>query len=138
MVEQPAEFALRDLKSTQIPAVLTRVVGKGRIAFVPWDLGGFYTRGSLPIHANLLTDIVDSLLPNARQIRSSAHPSVEMVLMNQPDRRRAILHLINGSGQSSNGYFEPIPLHSIELDLMGSFFTREGESRRRRSENRET
>jgi hypothetical protein len=123
MVEQPAEFAFRDLQQTQVPALLTRDVGKGRIAFVPWDLGGFYTRGSLPIHANLFTDIVDALLPNRRQIRSSAHPSIEMVLMSQPDKRRAILHLINGSGQSSSAYFEPIPFHAIEIDLMGSFST---------------
>jgi hypothetical protein len=123
MVEQPAEFALRDLKQTSIPALLTRQVGKGRIAFVPWDLGGFYARGSLPIHADLFCDIVDSLLPNRRQIRSNAHPSVEMVLMSQADKRRAILHLINGSGQSTNGYFEPIPFHALEIDLLGSYST---------------
>jgi len=123
MVEQPAEFAHRDLRQTDIPALITRQVGKGRIAFLPWDIGGLYASGSLPIHADLFTDIVDSLVGNIRQIRSNAHRSVEMVLMSQPDKRRTILHLINCSGQSQNKYFPPIPIHSIDIDLPGSFST---------------
>ena len=121
MVEQPAEFAHRDLKQTDIPALITRQVGKGQIAFLPWDIGGFYAAGSIPIHAGLFTDIVDSLIGNNRQIRSNAHRSIEMVLMHQPDKHRSILHLINCSGQSQNKYFQPIPLHSIDMDLLGSF-----------------
>jgi hypothetical protein len=123
MIEQPAEFAHRDLMQTDIPALITRQIGKGRIAFLPWDIGGFYAGGSLPIHADLFIDIVDSLLGNNRQIRSNAHRCVEMVLMSQPDKRRTILHLINCSGQSQNKYFQPIPLHSIDIDLLGSFST---------------
>jgi hypothetical protein len=122
MVENPVEFALRDLKQTEVPALLTRNVGKGRITFVPWDIGGLYTRGSVPIHAEMFIDIVDSLLPK-RQIKSSAHPSVEMVLMNQPDKRRTILHLINNSGQLQNGYVAPVPFHSVDIDLAGSYST---------------
>jgi hypothetical protein len=123
MLEQPAEFAHRDLKHSEIPALINRQFGEGRIAFVPWDIGGLYARASLPIHANLFCDIVDSLLPDGRQIRSNAHPSIEMVLMSQPDKRRAILHLINCSGQSQDGFFQPIPFESMDIDVMGSFST---------------
>jgi hypothetical protein len=121
MIEEPVEFAHRDLRHTDIPALLAVNVGKGRVTVVPWDLGGAFTRGGLPIHANLFVDIVDSLLPAGRQIRTSAHPSIEMVLMEQPDRQRAVLHLINASGQSKNGYYPSIPMHAIDIEVKGDY-----------------
>ncbi len=119
--EEPLEPSDLNLESTDIPALITRDVGKGRIAFVPWDIGGYYNRELLPVHAGLFTDIVDSLLQDGRQIISNAPVGVEMVFMYQPDKQRSILHLINCSGKTQDGFREPEIFRSIDIDLAGDF-----------------
>ena len=75
-------------------------------------------RTSLPAHAGLLRDVIGQLVP-PRQIRSNAHPLVEMTLMRQGSR--TLLHLINLSGHSQTGYFDPIPMRDIRIELAGNF-----------------
>jgi hypothetical protein len=51
MIENPAEVSQSDLKHTNIPALLIRDHGKGRIAYLPWQAGAIYDRVALPSHA---------------------------------------------------------------------------------------
>jgi hypothetical protein len=95
--------------------------GKGKIAYIPWDVGGLYYRLSSPSHAGLVADLIDHLLPNGRQLKSNAHPLVEMTLMNQPKRNRTIVHLVNMSGHSGTAYFSPLPMRDIEVQVEGRF-----------------
>jgi hypothetical protein len=79
-----------------------------------------YYRHSLNSHAGLFHDVLDRLnLP--RQIRTNAHPLVQMSLMRQD--RRTLLHLINMSGHSQTGYFAPIPMSGIRVRVAGAFKT---------------
>ena len=63
-----------------------KTVGKGRVAWIPWDAAGLYYRHSLPAHAGLMANLVDHLLPGGRQLVTNAHPLVEMSLMKQGNR----------------------------------------------------
>ena len=90
----------------------------GRAAWIPWDLAGLYYRHSLPAHAGVLRDVVSRLLPK-RQLRTGAHPLVEMTLMRQRDRH--LLHLINLSGHSDTAYFDAVPMSGIRVQVAGSF-----------------
>ena len=65
--------------------------------------------------------MIDHLLPNGRQLKSNAHPLVEMTLMNQPKRNRTIVHLVNLSGHSGTAYFSPLPMRDIEVQVEGKF-----------------
>jgi len=121
MIENPAEVSQSDLKQTQIPALLVRDHGAGRIAYLPWDLGALYDRMAIPSHANLLTDLVDHLLPVGRQLLSDAHSSVEMVLAYQQKTGRHFLHLINLSGQTQNNYMDAISMGPIHISIIGKF-----------------
>jgi hypothetical protein len=123
MIENPAEVSQSDLKHTNIPAVLKRDHGTGKIAYLPWDLGALYDRLALPQHAQLLTDMVDQLLVKGRQLKTNAHSSVEMVLSAQEKSKRLMLHLINLSGQTQNNYMDAIPMSSIEVSVMGKYMT---------------
>ena len=67
-----------------------------------------------------MRDVVNRLLPK-RQLRTSAHPLVEMTLMRQRDRH--LLHLINLSGHSDTAYFDPLPMSGIRVQVAGSFKT---------------
>ena len=68
-----------------------------------------------------MADVVDLLLPAGRQLRTNAHPLVEIVVMRQPERGRTLVHLVNASGHSDTAYFEPIELRELALDLAGDF-----------------
>ncbi len=114
----PPEFVHIDMKDTDTPAMVSERIGKGRVVWIPWDLGGLYYRLSLPAHAGLFRDVFDHLEPQ-RQIRTNAHPLVEMSLMRQGGR--TLLHLINLSGHSETGYFAPVPMEAIRVQVAGSF-----------------
>ena len=117
----PPEKVHIDQVETNKPGLLISDHGKGQIAYVPWDIGGLYYRLSSPSHAGLIGDLIDHLLPDGRQLKSNAHPLVEMTLMNQPGRNRSIVHLVNMSGHSGTAYFAPLPMRDIEIQVEGKF-----------------
>lgn len=118
----PPEFVHIDMKDTDTPALAMRKMGKGTVAWIPWNLGGMYYLHSLPAHAGLFRDLMDRLLPR-RQLRTNAHPLVEMTVMRQGSR--TLLHLINLSGHSQTAYHAPVPMGAIQIRLAGSFRTGE-------------
>jgi hypothetical protein len=116
----PPEKVWSDKVETTVPGVVTIGHGSGRVVYVPWDVGGLYYRHSSPAHAGLMTDLVDRLLPHGRQLRTNAHPLVEMTLMTQPALRRTLVHLVNGSGHHDTAYFAPIAMSDVRLELPAS------------------
>ncbi len=108
-----------DKVETTIPGVIVASHGDrgGRIAYVPWDVGGLYYRQSSQGHAGLMTDLIDHLLPRSRQLTTSAHPLVEITVMRQPAKWRTLVHLVNLSGHSDTAYFDPLPMRDISIDL---------------------
>lgn len=116
----PPEFVHIDMKDTDTPAIVTRPVGKGTITWIPWNAGALYYHQSLPAHAGLLRDVMDGLNPH-RQLRTNAHPLVEITLMRQGGR--TLLHLVNLSGHSQTGYFPPVPMRDIQIEVAGEFKT---------------
>jgi hypothetical protein len=114
----PPEFVHIDMKDTATPAIAQRSLGKGQATWIPWDLGGMYYRHSLPAHAGLFRDVLKKL-HGQRQIRTNAHPLVEITLMNQ--KGRTLLHLVNLSGHSQTAYFAPVPMRDIRVGVAGSF-----------------
>jgi hypothetical protein len=114
----PPELVHVDMKETDTPAIVTRQLGRGTVTWIPWNLGGLYYLHSLPAHADLFRDVVERLNPH-RQLRTNAHPLVEITIMRQGGR--TLLHLINLSGQSQTGYFPPVPMSDIHVEVAGDF-----------------
>ncbi|MGH9160648.1 MAG: hypothetical protein ACRD2X_11785 [Vicinamibacteraceae bacterium] len=117
----PPEKVHIDRVETNAPGVLMASRGQGRVAYVPWDVGSLYYRHSSPGHMGLVTDLIDHLLPNGRQLKTNAHPLVEMTVMRQPRSGRTLVHLVNISGHSSTAYFSPIEMRDIDLAITGRF-----------------
>jgi hypothetical protein len=115
----PPEKVWGDKIETTVPGLIFTEHGKGRVAYVPWDVGGLYYRHSSESHAGLMSDLIDHLLPAGRQLRSDAHPLVEMTLMAQPARGRTLIHLVNGTGHHDTAYFPPVELRNIRIELAG-------------------
>jgi len=113
----PPEKVWSDKVETAVPGLVFGNYEKGRVAYIPWDVGGLYYRHSSPAHAGLMADVIDRLLPNGRQARTDAHPLVEMTVMDQPQRRRTLVHLVNGTGHQDTAYFPPVELRDIRIEL---------------------
>jgi hypothetical protein len=113
----PPEKVWSDKVETAVPGLVFADHGKGRAAYIPWDVGGLYYRHSSEAHRGLLADVIDRLLAGGRQLRTNAHPLVEMTVMDQPARRRTLIHLVNGSGHHDTAYFPPLEVRDIRIDL---------------------
>ena len=101
----PPEKVWSDKVETKVPGLVFADHGKGRVAYIPWNVGALYYRHSSQGHAGLMTDVIDRLLPAGRQLATDAHPLVEMTVMDQPARRRTLVHLVNGTGHQGTAYF---------------------------------
>jgi hypothetical protein len=117
----PPELVHVDWKDTDAPGLILKDVGKGKVAWLPWDIGGLYYLHSSETHAGLLRDLTDQLLPRGRQLKTNAHPLAEIVFMRQQDRH--LVHFINLSGHSQTAYFRPIPMSDIRVEVRGDFKT---------------
>jgi hypothetical protein len=114
----PPEKIHVNMRDTTTPGVVTTEIGQGMLTWVPWDLGALYYRHSLPAHAGLFRDLVAALQPE-RQLTTDAHPLVEVTFMEQGARR--LVHLVNLSGHSQTGYFAPVPMHNITVEVSGNY-----------------
>ena len=117
----PPEKVWTDKVETDKPGLLLAESGKGKLAYIPWDVGGLYYRLSSAGHRGLVTDLIDHLLPQGRQLKTNAHPLVEITAMRQAKHARTLLHFVNLSGHSETAYFEPIPMRDIRVELAGEF-----------------
>jgi len=115
----PPEFVHTDWKDTNDPGLVLKNIGQGKVAWIPWDLAGLYYRHSSEAHSGLLSDLIDAMLPVGRQLKTNAHPLVEITFMRQRDRR--LVHLINLSGHSDTAYFRAVPMTNIRVSVKGKF-----------------
>jgi hypothetical protein len=117
----PPEKVWGDKVETTVPGIVFANHEQGRLGYIPWDVGGLYYRHSSQGHAGLMADAIDRLLPHGRQLKTDAHPLVEMTVMDQPARRRTLVHLVNATGHSDTAYFPPVELRDIRIELARDF-----------------
>jgi hypothetical protein len=117
----PPEKVWSDKVEAATPGLVFAERGKGRVAYIPWDVGGLYYRHSSQGHSALMVDVIDRLLPAGRQLQTDAHPLVEITVMDQPARRRTLVHLVNGTGHSGTAYFNPLEVRGIRIELARPF-----------------
>jgi hypothetical protein len=115
----PPELVKVGWKDTASPGLVLKSYGSGKVAWLPWNLGSLYYRHSSEAHAGLIRDLIDRLLPKGRQIKTNAHPLVEITLMRQKDR--TLMHFINISGHSQTAYFKAVPMADITVAVRGAF-----------------
>ncbi len=115
----PPELVKVGWKDTNAPGLIFKDYGSGKVAWLPWDLGSLYYKHSSEAHAGLMRDLIDGLLPGGRQLKTTAHPLVEITLMRQ--KNRTLMHFINISGHSQTAYFSAVPMTDIQVQVMGAF-----------------
>jgi putative glycosyl hydrolase-like family 6 (GHL6) protein len=117
----PMEKVHVDWKDTTKPGLYLADYGKGKLTYIPWDLGDLYYRYSPVYHSAIVGDLVDHLLPKGRQLKTNAHPMVEMTLQQQRQQGRTLVHFVNLSGCSQTAFHPAIPMSNIQVAVAGSF-----------------
>ncbi len=117
----PPEKVHVDWQDTTRPGLHVADYGKGKLAYIPWDLGHLYYRHSSVYHSAIVSDVVDHLLADGRQLKTNAHPLVEMTLMRQTRQGRTLVHFVNLSGHSQTAYHPAVPMSNIGVSVAGTF-----------------
>ncbi|HXB72273.1 MAG TPA: family 10 glycosylhydrolase [Candidatus Acidoferrales bacterium] len=119
----PMEKVHEDWKDTTKPGLYVADYGRGKLAYIPWDVGDLYYRYSPVYHSAIVGDLVDYLLPKGRQLKTNAHPMVEMTLQQQRQQGRTLVHFVNLSGSSQTAYHPAIPMSNIRVEVAGNFIS---------------
>ncbi len=123
----PSQFGPPDKVSTlkevtNKPGLIQKNIGKGKIAFIPWHIGDLYYKFGNDKHRLFISDLVNNLLPeHKRQLVTNAHPSVEIIFMNQEKKKRSLLHMINMSGYNATTFFDAVEMKNISIHIKGGF-----------------
>lgn len=117
----PMEMVGEGLHDTGKPGLHVADYGEGRLAYIPWDIGDLYYRASNALHSAIFSDLVDHLLPAGRQIRTDAHPMVQVTLQSQKHASRTLVHFVNLSGAAQVAFHPAIPMGAIHTEVQGKF-----------------
>jgi len=117
----PEKVSALNIK-TDKPGLILKDIAKGKIAYIPWDIGNLYYHFSNDKHRMFISDLIDYLLADKkRQIKTNAHPSVEITLMKQEKLNRTLIHMINLVGHSGTAFFEAVEMRNIFIDIKGDY-----------------
>ncbi len=86
-----------------------------KLVVVPWNLGELYHQHGYPDHKYILADLIDHIAPEARIIKTAAHPSVEIFWDKAGDSM--LLQLLNLSGFNGTTVEDAIPMHDIRVEV---------------------
>jgi hypothetical protein len=93
--------------------------GKGKSAYIPWELGKLVHVYGQEDHIALMEGIIDNFMEEDRPFITNAPPQVEITLHRQENGRQ-ILQLVNESGQDGMEMRTPITIRDIFVGIKAS------------------
>jgi hypothetical protein len=96
------------VKMTEHPALVKKAFGAGQIV---WSAASLEA-AEQPPHQLAFERIIKAQLKRPVAFATNAHPSVELVLFDQPDRSRSLLSLVN-----TQEALPPIPIAGIKVSI---------------------
>ena len=109
---------------TNHPGRITRQHGSGKVIYFPWQVDALFYGYSLPEHSQLIASAVEEVSSGGRQISGDIPPQVEVVLVEQAERGRTLVHLINYSGHQDHSFHTAIELRDIAIKINDRQITR--------------
>ncbi|TDF99840.1 hypothetical protein E1757_06560 [Paenibacillus piri] len=90
--------------------------GQQKAIYFPWQPGRLYYQFGYADNKHIVLDSLEAVMDGNHQIKTNAPQNVEL-FFNKLDEETYILHLLNVSGFNGVTYFEPIPVHNIQVRL---------------------
>jgi hypothetical protein len=110
-----------DRVETEKPGLLLAERGKGKIAYLPWDIGGLYYRLSSLSHAGLVGGRDRSSAAQRRQLKIECASAGRNDADESTKRNRTIVHLVNLSGHSGTAIFSRCPCATSKCRWKANF-----------------
>lgn len=117
----PPELAGNGMKVSDKPGLVMRKLGKGTVAYFPWNITAQYSGQATSGILSLFNELIDHFIGKQRQVVTDAHPLVEISLMKNTDKNVLLLHLINNTGQLHGASNKLIPMVDINFKVRGKY-----------------
>ncbi len=116
----PPEFsyAIPGVAARTDPGISMRAHGRGHAVHVPWFVGWHYLRDGLPVHRQLLEQVIARHAPPPSFVLAGDGP-VELMVMSRDDGA-SLLTLVNYAGQRHTHYAPPPALHGLRIGVRGT------------------
>lgn len=102
---------------TDHPGLIYNEFGKGKGAYIPWQIGRHYQKLSHHGHALLIQSILQNLLDLDKSLSVEASPLVEVTSQKEKEGKRQLVSLANLSGQLGTAFLPPVPIYNINVKL---------------------
>jgi hypothetical protein len=100
---------------TDVPGLISNVYGKGKTAFIPWQIGVQYHFKGNYAHKTLFIAALQNLLEVENSIHTDASPLIEMTHLANHNGAFEWIGMINHSGQVGATLGAPIPIYNTTL-----------------------
>ena len=100
---------------TEWPGLIERRWGEGVSVHLPWQPDRHFHQLCLPEYGQFLGALARLYRGDGPRVWTDAGPRIEVVLRQQGESGRLLVHLINFGGQDGRAFHEPPPLRRISL-----------------------
>jgi len=97
------------------PALITNLVGAGRVAYVPSLFGDFYHRYKMADYEMLIDSVVRWAHGGQLPISADCPPTVEIEPRRSADGKQLLIHLVNNSGDMQRPISQIIPIRDVRV-----------------------
>jgi hypothetical protein len=124
-IHSPAELVKTSPEITNIPGVIKKSIGKGKLIYFPWEITSHYFRHSTSGYKQLFADCFDSLSLDGRKIYTDASGLVEFTLLKKTNKNEVLMNLINLSPRLPALNSQAIHFQDIKIRIKGEYRTAE-------------
>lgn len=115
----PPELCFPDKPAGEIPGVLTRHFGQGRVVYLPWLPEWLYFRDGLPEHRELLVQLIGQSSQASVKLVGAGPLEITVRARNR-EAGELVVHLVNYAGQRQSAYEEPPAIGGLRLGVKGA------------------
>jgi hypothetical protein len=112
----PMDRQYLPLSEETTPAVVVNTFGQGRSVYLSGNVAEHYQEWGLPAHLSLVADAVRWLSPPILEV-ADAPQTLEVVLREQEDAGRYMLHLVNFTGEMRRPFGRITPCRDVRITL---------------------
>ncbi|WP_312427054.1 alpha-amylase family protein [Lacrimispora sp.] len=109
----PPERSSIPTPNTDIPLCILNSFGKGKVFFLPFSLNALITGYKMPDHYQLISNAIDSLLGDRREIEVNVPSAVQVSMYEKAGQ--ILVHFVNEIGQRP--LMEHVPFHDLSFSV---------------------
>lgn len=115
MFGPPEKSYYTEAEITDVPGIISNDFGKGKLVFIPWQIGSQYNFKGHYAHKALFVSAFNNLLKVKNSIVTDASPLIEMTRLANRNGAFEWIGMLNHSGQIGASLLEPVTIHNTTI-----------------------